>query len=126
MSTHRVTIAGLRGHPISGLWQLGFTDGTTIYIESGTGVRALAHCFGATEGTGDLLDKIVGQEIVYTTSEDSPLVMGRFTPAAMWDAMRFECLDCGRVGSPDEFTDYDADVMSCPCGGDKGVEAIGH
>lgn len=60
------TIASIGGHPMSGLWTLQFDDGSLVHIESGYGVRALASCFGATEGAGDLLEKIIGKEIYYS------------------------------------------------------------
>jgi len=72
------TIAGIGGHPMSGLWTLQFEDGSSAHIESGYGVRALASCFGATEGTGDLLMKIRGKEIYY--SVDAFGVLEAFTP----------------------------------------------
>ena len=71
-------IAGISGHPMSGLWNLHFEDGKTILIESGYGVRNLASCFGATEGTGDLQKKIKGQTIFYTA--DAFNVLCGFTP----------------------------------------------
>jgi len=83
MITYQKTIAGISGHPMSGLWQLIFTDGYTCFIESGYGVRNLAACFGATEGTGDLQEKIEGQEIVF--SVDGLNVLEGFTPADDWE-----------------------------------------
>ncbi len=52
-------------------------------IESRFGVRQLAACFGATEGSGDLQEKIEGQEIVY--SVDSFGVLIGFTPLDEWE-----------------------------------------
>lgn len=83
MLTKKGVIAGISGHPMSGLWMLAFEDGSVAHIESGTGVRALAACFGAHEGTGDLLAKIKGQEIVY--SVDAFNVLYGFTPADQWE-----------------------------------------
>jgi hypothetical protein len=83
MITYQKTIAGISGHPMSGLWQLIFTDGYSCHIESGYGVRNLAACFGATEGTGDLQEKIEGQEIVF--SVDFMDVLCGFTPADEWE-----------------------------------------
>jgi hypothetical protein len=60
------TIAGLSGHPMSGLWMLEFEDAPPVYIGSGYGVRQLAACFGATEGSGDILEKIKGKRIRFT------------------------------------------------------------
>ena len=71
-------ISGISGHPMSGLWTLHFEDGKAAHIGSGYGVRQLAACFGATEGSGDLLDKIKGQEIYY--SVDAFGVLEAFTP----------------------------------------------
>ena len=85
MMTRRGTIAGLSGNPMSGLWMLAMnTDfgGETVFIESGYGVRNLAACFGATEGTGDLMEKIVGQDLVYSVDEMG--VLYAFTPADEW------------------------------------------
>jgi len=76
-------IAGISGHPMSGLWELHFEDGTSVHIESGYGVRSLAACFGATEGTGDLSEKIKCQKIVY--SVDAFGVLEGFTPIDEWD-----------------------------------------
>jgi len=81
-TTYTGTIAAIAGHPLSGLWLLAFEDGRICYVESGTGVRALARCFGATEGTGDLQEKICGQRIVYSVDEFGVL-MG-FTPVDEW------------------------------------------
>jgi len=77
-------IAGVEGHPMSGLWMLVFEDGTGVPISSGTGVRALACAFGAREGTGDLLSKIVGQGIYYSMDEFG-LEMAGFTPEEEWE-----------------------------------------
>ena len=78
MTTRRGTIDHIEGHPMSGLWLLVFTDGRSAHIESGYGVRQLAACFDAHEGSGDLMEKIKGQEIAYTTDEFG--VMEAFTP----------------------------------------------
>ena len=83
METKQGIIKGLTGHPMSGLWQLRFEDGHVAHIESGFGVRQLASCFGATEGTGDLLEKIVGQEIVYSVDEFG--VLEGFAPIEEWE-----------------------------------------
>ena len=79
----RRIIGGLSGHPMSGLWTLIFMDGTQVHIESGYGVRNLADCFGATEGKGDLQDKIRGQDVYY--SADAFGVLEAFTPADEWE-----------------------------------------
>jgi hypothetical protein len=76
---YKDTISGLSGHPMSGLWLLQFESGRSVHIESGYGVRQLASCFGATEGSGDLLDKIVGK-VVYWSYDEMGLVLGGFTP----------------------------------------------
>ena len=78
METRIGTIASISGHPMSGLWMLHFEDGEMVHIESGYGLRALASAFGAREGSGDLLKKIVGKEIYYST--DFMGVMEGFTP----------------------------------------------
>lgn len=75
---YKDVIAGLHGHPMSGLWHLQFESGAAAGIESGYGVRQLAACFGATEGKGDLLEKIRGKEIFY--SVDVFGVLCAFTP----------------------------------------------
>ena len=77
------TIKGISGHPMSGLWNLEFQSGRNALIESGYGVRALAACFGATEGSGDLLDCIQGQEIVWEA--DAFGVMEWFCPVDEYD-----------------------------------------
>ena len=81
MGTTKGTIRRISGHPMSGLWQLliDTEEGIeVVHIESGTGVRALASCFGASEGSGDLEEKIIGQEIFFST--DCMGVMEGFTP----------------------------------------------
>lgn len=78
----RDRIAGISGHPMSGLWTLTFESGAVAHIESGYGVRQLARCFGAREGSGDLQEKIVGQDIYYSC--DWLGVFSGFTPAAEW------------------------------------------
>jgi hypothetical protein len=75
-------IEAIGGHPMSGLWTLQIS-GDMVHIESGCGVRALAACFGATEGEGDLMEKIEGQEVVY--SVDGLGVLTSFTPLADWE-----------------------------------------
>ena len=86
------TIRGLSYQFPSGLATLHLEepDGSTpsVYVEAGAGLRALASCYGATEGSGDLLEKIVGQEIVYDT--DSMGVLEAFTPKDRWDEMGLE------------------------------------
>ena len=72
------TILNISGHPMSGLWALQLDTGI-CHIQSGYGVRALAAAFGATEGTGDLLQKIRGQQIAYSVDEFG--VLEGFTPA---------------------------------------------
>lgn len=76
-------IEGLSGHPMSGLWTLHFEDGNVCHIESGGGVRRLAACFDAHEGSGDLQDKIKGQEVVYSV-DDMGVLFG-FTPVCDWE-----------------------------------------
>jgi len=39
-------IKGIGGPWGSGLWQVYFEDGTSCHIESGYGVRTIAHCYG--------------------------------------------------------------------------------
>ena len=72
------TIAGLDYQFPSGLALLAFTNGKLVYVESGCGLRSLAWCFGAIEGKGDLLEKIVGRKIRYET--DCMNVMEWFAP----------------------------------------------
>lgn len=88
-------IVGLSGDPMSGLWlleleEMAYDEGVPLYpvtvfvpIESGYGVRTLAACFGATEGTGDLLEKIVGREIEYEVDDLGILL--RFAPTEFAD-----------------------------------------
>lgn len=83
MITKQATITDIGGHPMSGLWTMSFDNGDTVFVESGTGVRALAACFDAHEGTGDLLEKVIGQEIVY--SVDAFNILYGFTPANEWE-----------------------------------------
>jgi hypothetical protein len=72
------TIAGLDYQFPSGIAVLAFTNAKMVYVESGCGLRALASCFGATEGKGDLGKKILGRQIRYET--DSMNVMEWFAP----------------------------------------------
>jgi len=58
-------------------------NGTRVHIESGHGVRQLADRFGATEGKGDLQDKIRNQDVYY--SVDPFGVLEAFTPADEWE-----------------------------------------
>lgn len=81
-TVYRDIISSITGHPMSGLWTLLFESGAHAHIESGYGVRQLAACFGATEGSGDLLEKIAGQEIVYSLDDFG--VLEGFTPIAEW------------------------------------------
>lgn len=83
MMTYLGTIAGLSGHPMSGPWILSFEDGRIAHIESGHGVRQLVCAFGAREGSGDLLEKIKGQKIVYSVDDFGCLVA--FTPVEHWE-----------------------------------------
>ena len=71
-------IAGISGDALSKLWTLHFEDGSSAKIGSGSGVRQLASCYGATEGTGDLVGKIKGKEIFYSVNEMG--VMEGFNP----------------------------------------------
>ena len=72
------TIAGISGDPMSPFWTLHFEDGNSALIGLGDGVRQLAACYGATEGSGDLLEKIKGKEILYSVSDLR--VMDGFSP----------------------------------------------
>ena len=83
MTTFQGTIAGVSGHPMSGLWTLHFEDGKSCHIESGYGMRQLASCFNAHEGTGDIQEKIAGQELVYSVDEFG--VLCGFTPLDDWE-----------------------------------------
>jgi hypothetical protein len=83
-TTKLSTITGLSGHPMSGLWLLSFANGDVTPIESGHGVRQLAACFGATEGKGDLMEKIVGKEVYYTV--DGFGILEAFTPVLEADS----------------------------------------
>jgi hypothetical protein len=67
---------------MSGLWTLIFEDGSSAHIESGFGVRSLAACFGATEGTGDLMEKIEGEEIVFGVDDFG--IVEWFIPSEHW------------------------------------------
>ena len=83
MTYFRATITTLSGYPMSELWTLHFSNGAVVHIESGHGVRQLAAAFDASEGFGDLVDKIAGQEIIYST--DAVGVLEAFTPIAEWE-----------------------------------------
>lgn len=83
MITYRGTIAAISGHPLSGLWNLHFEDGSSCHIESGYGVRQLAACYGCREGIDNLQDHIEGQDIIYTV--DCFNILCGFTPTTEWD-----------------------------------------
>lgn len=87
------TIAGLSGHPMSGLWTLHFEDGSSAHISSGYGVRNLSRAFGASEGSGDLLEKIVGKEIFYSIADWGE--MEAFTPVDEADGDLLEAYEKG-------------------------------
>ena len=72
------TIAGISGDALSKLWTLHFEDGSSAKIGSGSGVRQLAACYGAIEGTSDLIGKIKGKEIFYSVNDMG--VMEGFSP----------------------------------------------
>lgn len=93
------TIAGLSGHPMSGLWTLHFEEGGSVHIGSGYGVRTLSACFGASEGSGDLLEKIVGKEIFYST--DAFGVLEAFTPVEEADGDLLEAYEKSLGGNED-------------------------
>ena len=78
----RGILLGIEGHPLAGIKHLVFSDGKRIAIESGYGVRNLARYFGASEGKGDLQNKIRNQDIYY--SVDALGVLEWFLPAAEW------------------------------------------
>jgi hypothetical protein len=82
---------------MSGLWMLAFQSGRIAHIESGYGVRQLAACFGASEGSGDLSERITGQDIYWSTDEFG--VFAGFTPAEEWTGDHLE------VGDSVEFQD---------------------
>jgi hypothetical protein len=107
MHTRLGTISTLSGHPMSGLWTLHFADGRSVLIESGHGVRQLAHAFGAREGTGDLLEKIAGQEVVYST--DDLGLLAAFTPAAEWAGPEIPPEGIDLDGETDDWSPEDGD-----------------
>lgn len=72
------TLSGISGGALSKLWTLHFKDGSSAQIGSGHGVRTLAKVYGATEGAGDLIEKIKGKEIFYSVNEIG--VMEGFSP----------------------------------------------
>lgn len=82
MITKRGVIRGVDSRYLSGL-ALMYVGDEVVYVESGIGLRSLASCFGAHEGTGDLNEKIQGQEIVY--SVDHMNVLCGFTPIDQWE-----------------------------------------
>jgi len=75
---------------MSGLWTLHFESGRSVMISSGYGVRQLAACFGAKEGSGDLLEKIVGRDIVYSTDDLMGIEIEGFTPTDEWTGPEIE------------------------------------
>jgi len=96
------TIAGLDYQFPSGIAVLAFTNGKVVYVESGCGLRALASCFGATEGKGDLQERILGRKIRYET--DFMNVMEWFAPLER----KRKKVDGGRL---------DAEVYQSTCSG---------
>jgi hypothetical protein len=73
---------------MSGLWFIKFVHSGPVPIESGYGVRQLARCFGAVEGSGDLREKVVGQEIYFSTDEFG--IFAGFTPTDEWTGPELE------------------------------------
>jgi hypothetical protein len=72
------TMKNITGQRGSGIANLNFTDGSSVMIESGFGVRQLAACYGADMFEGDLIDKIRGQQIVYTVDDFG--ILAGFSP----------------------------------------------
>ena len=72
------TIAGLDYRFPEGIATLFFEDGSSVFVDSGIGLRALAQCFDATDERCDLFEKIRGKEILYELDEFG--VMISFTP----------------------------------------------
>jgi hypothetical protein len=73
-------IKGIGGVKGSGLATLEFEDGSSVMIDSGFGIRQLANCYEAHESKGDLLDKIRGQELIYTVDDFG--ILAGFSPLA--------------------------------------------
>ena len=74
------TIAGLNYRFPEGIATLFFKDGSSVFVDSGIGLRAFAQCFGATDERGDLLERVRGQDILYELDEFG--VMISFTPTS--------------------------------------------
>lgn len=91
ITLNRDRIAGVSGHPMSGLWMIAFQSGRIAHLESGHGTRQLAACFGATEGSGDLNEKLVGQDIYWSPDEFG--IFAGFTPAEDWTGQQLEIGD---------------------------------
>lgn len=73
-------IQAFEGDIRSGVWTLRFKDGSSTFIDSGTGARAIAEAFGT-------LSKAKGQTIRYT--EDRHGIMLGFEPEGA------KCWTCG-------------------------------
>ena len=74
-------IREVSGHPKSGLWTLKIESGPgveVVHIESGHRLRQLATYFGYIEGSGNINEKLQGQEIYYSTEFLN--VLDGFTP----------------------------------------------
>lgn len=91
------TIAGISGDALSKLWTLHFEDGSSAQIGSGYGVRQLAVCYGATEGTGDLIEKIKGKKIFYSVNGMG--VMEGFSPIEEASEELLEAIQAGRAAA---------------------------
>jgi hypothetical protein len=83
MQAYYDIISGLEGQPMGGIMTLCFDSGRYAHIESGFGMRIMAEVFGAREFDGNILECIVGQDIVWW--QDDIGMMAAFVPATEFD-----------------------------------------
>jgi len=83
----RGIIAGVSGHPMSGLSELHFMNGKKVYLDM-RGIRVLGGFYGIFDGTANPQDKIRGQDIYY--SVDPFGILETFAPAKKWKGLQLE------------------------------------
>lgn len=75
-------IQSITGQSMSGIACIHFEDGSSVFVESGFGMRQLAAAFDA-ENPGQFKDKVIGQVIEYEVDQFG--VMAEFKPNEGWE-----------------------------------------